>query len=154
MDIYGINIRQPLAGDIVGNSIALAAIGTAFEATYRHATDTVRTRLGERGFATAFAAGQARTIEQIVAEATAVATGNERTSESAAPTAAARRVGLTPREVDVLRLLVDGGSDQEIADALFISRRTVTSHVTSILTKLQVSSRTAAATRAVRAQLI
>ena len=35
MDIYGINIRQPLAGDIVGNSIALAAIGTAFEATYR-----------------------------------------------------------------------------------------------------------------------
>ena len=33
MDIYGINIRQPLAGDIVGNGIALAAIGTAFEAT-------------------------------------------------------------------------------------------------------------------------
>ena len=34
MDIYGISIRQPLAGDIVGSSIAMAAIGTAFEATY------------------------------------------------------------------------------------------------------------------------
>jgi hypothetical protein len=34
MEIYGISIRQPVAGDIVGESIALAAIGTAFEATY------------------------------------------------------------------------------------------------------------------------
>lgn len=34
MDIYGINIRQPLAGDIVGEDIALAGLGTAFEASY------------------------------------------------------------------------------------------------------------------------
>jgi len=70
------------------------------------------------------------------------------------PNAAARRVGLTRREVEVLRHLVEGSSDREIADALCVSRRTVTSHVTSILTKLQAASRTAAATRAVRAHLI
>jgi hypothetical protein len=34
MDIYGINIRQPLAGDIVGEEIALAGLGSAFESNY------------------------------------------------------------------------------------------------------------------------
>ena len=34
VDIYGISIRQPLAGDIVGEEIALAGLGTAFEASY------------------------------------------------------------------------------------------------------------------------
>jgi DNA-binding CsgD family transcriptional regulator len=58
--------------------------------------------------------------------------------------------GLTAREIEVLRLLVDGRSDREIADALFISPRTAQTHVTNILNKLGVSSRTAAATVAVR----
>jgi non-specific serine/threonine protein kinase len=57
---------------------------------------------------------------------------------------------LTKREVDVLRLVVDGRSNQEIATALFISDRTVASHVANILAKLGVESRTAAATWAVR----
>ncbi|HEV2108880.1 MAG TPA: LuxR C-terminal-related transcriptional regulator [Thermomicrobiales bacterium] len=126
----------------------------ACEATYRRVTETVSTLLGQRGFATAFAAGEAWTMEQIIAQATAEAAGNGQNSEAVAPNAAARRIGLTRREVAVLRLLVDGSTDQEIADALFVSRRTVTSHVASILAKLQVSSRTAAAARAIRAQLI
>jgi DNA-binding NarL/FixJ family response regulator len=58
--------------------------------------------------------------------------------------------GLSPREIEVLRLLVDGQTDREIAMTLFISHRTVMRHVTGILNKLGVSSRTAAATRAVR----
>ena len=53
--------------------------------------------------------------------------------------------GLTRREVDVLRLLVEGRPDEEIADVLFVSRRTVPPHVTAILTKLGVASRAAAA---------
>jgi non-specific serine/threonine protein kinase len=57
---------------------------------------------------------------------------------------------LTARERDTLRLLVDGRSNQEIADALGISLRTAQTHVAHILTKLGVDSRTAAATRAVR----
>ncbi|MBA2521113.1 MAG: response regulator transcription factor [Chloroflexia bacterium] len=61
---------------------------------------------------------------------------------------------LTPRERDVLRLLVDGHSNPEIASLLFISHKTVRNHVTSILAKLGVESRTAAATFALRSGLI
>jgi DNA-binding NarL/FixJ family response regulator len=57
---------------------------------------------------------------------------------------------LTAREWQVLRLLVEGQSNPEIAAALSISRRTVRNHVTSILSKFDVASRTAAATLAVR----
>ena len=51
---------------------------------------------------------------------------------------------------DVLRLVVEGKSNQEIAAALFISASTVARHVTNILGKLGVESRTAAATWAMR----
>jgi predicted ATPase/DNA-binding CsgD family transcriptional regulator len=57
---------------------------------------------------------------------------------------------LTAREMDVLRLLVEGLSDREIAERLFISPRTVMRHVTGILNTLGVTSRTAAATWAMR----
>ncbi len=57
---------------------------------------------------------------------------------------------LTPREIDVLRLVVVGRSDRAIADALFISRRTASKHVAAILAKLGATSRTEAAARAVR----
>jgi predicted ATPase/DNA-binding NarL/FixJ family response regulator len=60
------------------------------------------------------------------------------------------RFGLTPRELDVLQLIAEGLSDREIAERLYISHRTVMRHVTGILTKLDVGSRTAAATLAVR----
>ena len=55
---------------------------------------------------------------------------------------------LTPRELDVLRLLARGESNREIADGLHISESTVKNHVNSILGKLQVPNRTAAALRA------
>jgi non-specific serine/threonine protein kinase len=60
---------------------------------------------------------------------------------------------LSPREMDVLRLLVEGKSDREIAADLFISHHTVMRHVSNILGKLGVESRTAAATYAVRHDL-
>jgi DNA-binding CsgD family transcriptional regulator len=66
----------------------------------------------------------------------------------------ANPAGLTPRERDVLRLLVEGKTDREIGDALFIGHRTVASHVMHILAKLGVESRTAAATQAVRRGMI
>ena len=53
--------------------------------------------------------------------------------------------GLTPRELEVLRLLVAGKSNRQIAEALFISGKTVSVHVTNILTKLGVHSRLEAA---------
>jgi DNA-binding CsgD family transcriptional regulator len=61
--------------------------------------------------------------------------------------------GLTPREIDVVRLLAAGLSDRAIADALSISPRTVNGHVTNLLTKLGLDSRSAAAAFAVRHDL-
>jgi DNA-binding CsgD family transcriptional regulator len=59
-------------------------------------------------------------------------------------------VVLSPREREVLRLIVDGRTDRAIAAELSLSYRTVTTYVTSLLTKLGLPSRTAAAAYAVR----
>jgi DNA-binding CsgD family transcriptional regulator len=58
--------------------------------------------------------------------------------------------GLSARELEVLRLIAAGHTDREIAEALTISRRTATTHLTHILDKLGLDSRTAAAAHAVR----
>jgi DNA-binding NarL/FixJ family response regulator len=52
---------------------------------------------------------------------------------------------LTPREREVLRLIIDGASNREIAVSLYISERTVKNHVTSILSRLNQRDRTQAA---------
>jgi DNA-binding CsgD family transcriptional regulator len=62
--------------------------------------------------------------------------------------------GLSPREMDVLRLIVSGRSDKEIAETLSISPRTVTTHVTHILNKLGANTRTEAASLAIRAGML
>ncbi len=62
--------------------------------------------------------------------------------------------GLSARELEVLRVLAEGKSNPEIADELFIARSTVMNHVASILRKLDVDSRSAAAAEAVRRQLV
>ncbi|HVL23413.1 MAG TPA: response regulator transcription factor, partial [Thermomicrobiales bacterium] len=61
---------------------------------------------------------------------------------------------LTPREIEVLRLLAQGRSTQEIADALFISPRTAGTHITNILGKLELTSRTAAVAHAMRTGIV
>jgi predicted ATPase/DNA-binding CsgD family transcriptional regulator len=61
---------------------------------------------------------------------------------------------LTRREREVLKLLIEGHSDREIATALSISPRTVETHVGRILTKLGLHSRTAAVAHAVRHHLV
>ena len=61
---------------------------------------------------------------------------------------------LTPREVEVLRLIAEGKSNQDIADELFISLSTVAHHVTSILGKTDSSNRTEAAAYANRNRLL
>jgi two-component system, NarL family, response regulator LiaR len=57
---------------------------------------------------------------------------------------------LTPRELEVLQLLAQGLSNRNIAEALFISDRTVQAHLTSIFAKTQVSSRLEAVLNAIR----
>ncbi len=61
---------------------------------------------------------------------------------------------LTARERDVLALVAHGRSNQEIADELVISERTARTHVSNVLRKLQLTSRTQAALVAVRQGLV
>ena len=61
---------------------------------------------------------------------------------------------LTGREREVLRLMVDGLNNPEIAGRLVISRGTVKFHVSSILSKLGASSRTEAVSLALQKHLI
>jgi LuxR family transcriptional regulator, maltose regulon positive regulatory protein len=64
------------------------------------------------------------------------------------------RKGLTPREIEVLRLISEGLNNQAIAERLFISEHTVHRHVANTLTKLSVSSRSAAVAQAGRLGLL
>jgi DNA-binding NarL/FixJ family response regulator len=73
-----------------------------------------------------------------------------RTSESPAQPPS---VTLTPRESEVLRLLVRGSSNKQIAAALRVSERTVKFHISALFTKLGATNRTEAVTRAVLAGL-
>ena len=61
---------------------------------------------------------------------------------------------LTPRELDVLRLVVEGFANKQIARRLAITEKTVKTHVSSILQKLGVPDRTGAAVLAIRRRLV
>jgi DNA-binding NarL/FixJ family response regulator len=64
------------------------------------------------------------------------------------------RFSLTEREVDVLRLIADGLTNEQIADALYISTGTVRTHIANIFGKLNARTRTEAARIALRNELI
>ena len=66
---------------------------------------------------------------------------------------AGRAGGLTPREAQVLRLVATGKTNRAIAAELVLSERTVDRHVSTIFTKLGVSSRAAATAWAYEHQL-
>jgi NarL family two-component system response regulator LiaR len=61
---------------------------------------------------------------------------------------------LTEREWEVMNLVVQGNSNQQIAEAMFISLATVKAHISSILSKLQVSSRAEAIAFAIKNKLV
>jgi DNA-binding NarL/FixJ family response regulator len=61
---------------------------------------------------------------------------------------------LSPRELDVLRLIAQGLRNREIAEQLFISEKTVGNHVSNIFSKLQVTDRSQAIVRAMRGGLV
>jgi DNA-binding CsgD family transcriptional regulator len=111
----------------------------------------LRKALGQTAFETAWATGAAMPVEQAVIEAGRVQAGDRETAPAAA---GGNEFGLTPREIDVLRLLVEGKSTTDIADQLYISPRTVSTHVASMLGKLGVPTRSAAVALALRSNLV
>jgi predicted ATPase/DNA-binding CsgD family transcriptional regulator len=114
---------------------------------YERSTAMLQQHLAPDAFAAAWQAGETLPVAAVVSDALATA---DLLMAFVAPEPGSPLPGLTPRERDVLRLLTDGLSDREIAAALFISPRTAGYHVSNLLGKLGVESRTAAAALALR----
>ncbi|HET8853406.1 MAG TPA: tetratricopeptide repeat protein, partial [Ktedonobacteraceae bacterium] len=119
-------------------------------ADYERSLSAARVHLGERAFAAAWAQGRSMTPQQALAAK----------GQKPAPPAttivtppAAYPAGLTAREVEVLRLLAAGLTDLQIAEKLILSPRTVHAHISSIYSKLAVTSRSAATRYAIEHHL-
>jgi DNA-binding CsgD family transcriptional regulator len=140
------------------------AIGNPFKlperTAYDRGIDAARSVMRDDVFAAAWDAGRARSLAEAATDAFAALDEIRRQATTGAPAsrsasaAPGTSAGLTDRELEVLRLLVEGRSDREIAEALFISPRTAQGHVAHIFIKLNVSSRTAAVATALQARLV
>ena len=120
---------------------------------YEQSVATLRSRLGNAAFAAAWEAGRQLSPEGARAEAVVIASELSQ-SDSAGVISKTASHGLTPRELEILQLVAVGHSNAAIALTLSISLRTVTTHLTSIYTKLDVSSRTGAIAAAGRRNLV
>jgi predicted ATPase/DNA-binding CsgD family transcriptional regulator/Tfp pilus assembly protein PilF len=134
------------AARLLGAAAAMAdVVGTPMQSLEQEQFDrdiaAVRAALPHASFSKAWDTGRSLSLDAAVAEASKAPAPMSRSS---------LKYGLSDREIEVLRWLVMGMSDREIAAALFISPGTATTHVRNIRGKLGVRSRGAAAAYAVR----
>jgi non-specific serine/threonine protein kinase len=113
-----------------------------------------RQQLGEVTFAHNWERGLSMPLAAAIAEAGEIGQAGPATVPPAAPAGSVPSSDLTERQLQIIRLLAEGLSDQEVADALFISRRTAMTHVSRILAKLDLPSRTAVVAYAYKNGLI
>ena len=121
-------------------------------AALARAEESARQQLGVDAYTESWTAGRRLRREEAIAEierVLALAEGPH-APEASVPGG----IHLTPREREVLRLLIDGRSNREIAEALFIGHRTAATHVTNILGKFGVETRAAAVTYAFQHDLV
>jgi predicted ATPase/class 3 adenylate cyclase/DNA-binding CsgD family transcriptional regulator len=127
-------------------------------ADYERSVATARADLGVKAFVAAWADGRSMTPEQaLAAQGQTILTKPTSTAPSSTPPAKLAVTypdGLTAREVEVLRLVAQGLTDAQIAEQLVVSPRTVNTHLTSIYSKIQVSSRVAATRYAIEHQFV
>ncbi len=154
-DVVLMDLQMPLMdGPEATRRICAADPGARVLALTTYATDEfifTALRAGARGYLL-----KDSSTDALLAAIRAVAAGQTSLDSSVA----ARLVGgaaddqLTPREIDVLRLLGRGQSNAEIAAGLVIAQRTVKVHVQNILAKLGASNRTEAVSIAAQRRLI
>jgi predicted ATPase/DNA-binding CsgD family transcriptional regulator len=151
--------RQPeRAARLLGTAHALReALGIARLHHHVHGERVMAdawTCLGAEAFTKAWEVGREMPLDAAIASVAALADELQPPSSSAAPSSARRTAALSPRERDVLRLLIEGHSDREIAQVLFIGIRTAETHVAHLFAKLGVKARAEAAAVAVRRGLV
>jgi predicted ATPase/DNA-binding CsgD family transcriptional regulator len=144
------------------------AVAEPHRAEWDRTVEMTREQLGEARCAVAWAAGAALPLDAAVAEALGVPAlvpdhaaaappppvGSRAASKALAEPGAPAAGGLSPREIEVLRLVAEGRTNREIAETLVVSPSTVAFHVRSILNKTGVANRTAAGAYAHRQQLV
>jgi len=134
---------------------ALADLGHALEPLESRLAGLDRERLraamGDGAFDAEYAAGRTLGLAQVAVSLgrTDAAAGRARVAASGEAVTV-----LTPRELDVLKLVVQGLSNADIARRLVLSEHTVHRHLANILRKLNLSSRAAAAAWGVRTGLV
>jgi non-specific serine/threonine protein kinase len=114
-----------------------ASVHAAVRMRYERAFRSARTTLGVDRFDELRSAGRQLTVTQLFA-----------LCDDIEPSGTGKESGLTLRELEILYLVADGSTDREIAEALFVSVRTVNSHLGNIMSKLGVANRRAAASLA------
>ena len=129
---------HPEAARLFGSAAAIrqrmgAVRFKVWDAGYEASAATVRDALGGTDFDAAWAEGEALSTEEAIAYAQRGRGQRKRPSSGWG--------SLTPTELDVVRLVSEGLANNDIATRLFISPRTVQSHLTHVYTKLGLSSR-------------
>jgi predicted ATPase/class 3 adenylate cyclase/DNA-binding CsgD family transcriptional regulator len=113
-----------------------------WEADYEFAVAAIRDALGEKEFEAAWAEGAALSTEEAIAYAQRGRGSRKRPASG--------WDSLTPAECEVVRLVAEGLGNNDIATRLFVSPRTVQSHLTHVYTKLGLTSRVQLANEAAR----
>jgi predicted ATPase/class 3 adenylate cyclase/DNA-binding CsgD family transcriptional regulator len=145
-----------LAGDAGSHREAARLVGAAhgirqrrgavrlkiYDAGYQASVAAVRDALGQKDFDSAWTEGSALSVEE------AIAYVQRARGERKRPTSG--WASLTPTERDVVRLVSEGLANNDIATRLFVSPRTVQSHLTHVYTKLGLTSRVQLAQEAAR----
>ncbi|HYB01072.1 MAG TPA: LuxR C-terminal-related transcriptional regulator [Ktedonobacteraceae bacterium] len=144
-------------GEIASGSFLPNMLSIQHESYMRSMAD-VRSRLGEEAFDRAWAEGRAMTPAQALGAQESVPTRESAPAKQSSKHPIKSRSSLsnelTEREAEVLRLVARGLTNEQVAEQLFISPRTVNSHLTSVYAKIGVSSRSGATRYAIENKLV
>jgi DNA-binding CsgD family transcriptional regulator len=124
-------------------------------ANYEQTRMAARARLGQKTFATTWAKGRTLTLWQALgAYESVLIHQRDPKSKASIHTSLHSSSTLTAREIEVLRLVAEGLTDIQVAEQLVLSPRTVSTHLRSIYTKLDIHSRSAATRFAFETRLV
>jgi non-specific serine/threonine protein kinase len=140
------------AGKVIRDEIG-APVPASDRTRYDGVIEGLRGRLGDT-FAPAWEAGELMSLDDAVSAAVDAGMTPAAPTQVVHPGPAARGAGLTRREIEVLELVARGKTNNEIADRLSISVRTVSTHVSNMLGKLDLPNRSAMAAYAHNAGLV